>query len=405
MHLLGRRIRIELTPPGQPAQCLININDWDFNWQSFYYYQQPVALPGGSQVRVTATYDNSAGNPRNPHSPPQTVRFGAASTDEMCLGVLGFTFDQENLPVSSPQITGVTLDQNNNLVVAGAGFLLGADIEINGRTLRDTRAGAGSSPLLSAELWRVFAPPGQAVNGTVLNPDGARSAAQTFTRPGAALALTAVSAASFARAAVAPEAIVAAFGSRLAARTEVASSLPLPTTLAGTSVRVNGVLAPLFFVSPQQVNLLVPAGAVAGANAVIEITTADGAVSRGETAVARTAPGIFTANAQGAGAPAAVATTDGVNYFPVGNPDGSPNPIKPGDYLVLFGTGLRRAAPGTVKITIGGAPAPALFIGAQGSFARLDQLNTQVPAGVSGVVDLVVSVNGVAANTVKALVR
>ncbi|HMX30271.1 MAG TPA: hypothetical protein PKC13_32115, partial [Blastocatellia bacterium] len=217
-------------------------------------------------------------------------------------------------------------------------------------------------------------------------------------------AVTAVSAASFGGDALAPEAIAAAFGTNLSNATMIANATPLPTELAGTKVRVNGLLAPLFFVAPSQINFLVPVGVQTG-SAAIEITSAGGAIARGTINIAATAPSLFTSNASGQGAPAAIATKDGVNFQSIGNADGSANPIDAGDYLVLFGTGLRKAAPVTVKITIGGREAPVQYIGAQGGFAGLDQINTQIPAGVSGLVDVVVSINGKAANVVKVRVR
>jgi uncharacterized protein (TIGR03437 family) len=406
MHLLGREMKVEFTPPGQATQCLIHITDWDFNWQGTYNYQQPVAIPANSNIKVTAYYDNSASNPNNPNSPPKEVRWGEETTDEMCIVFLGYTLDAENLPISSPQLTEVTVDQDNSLIVNGSGFLPGAEIEINGRTLSDTRveAASSSSKLISSELWRVYAPPGQPVEVTVLNPDGVRSAAKTFTRAGTALSLAAVSAASYALESVAPEAIVAAFGSRLATTTAAATRLPLPTSLGGTSVQVNGVPAPLFFVSPLQVNFMIPSATQTG-TAVIEITASDGTLSRGTLEITTTAPSIFTANAQGHGAPAALVTADGLSYRVVGNPDGTSNEVNTGEYLVLFGTGIRRAARGTVKITIGGISAPVHYFGAQRDFVGLDQINTQIPSGVSGLVDLVVSVSERKANPVKVRIK
>ena len=239
---------------------------------------------------------------------------------------------------------------------------------------------------------------------TVLNPDGVRSTAVKFTRPGAARSLAAVSAASFSADALAPQAIAAAFGTGLATTTMAASSIPLPTELAGTKVRVNGVLAPLFFVSPTQLNFLVPEGVLTG-GAVVEIVSGDNTLSRGAINLVSAAPSLFTSNASGAGAPAAVVTKDGVNYTATGNSDGSPNPVDAGDYLVLFGTGFRRASASAIRITIGGKDAPVLFSGAQGGFEGLDQMNTQIPTGISGVVDLVVSINGRVANAVKVRVN
>ncbi|MCI0363420.1 MAG: hypothetical protein L0219_06025, partial [Phycisphaerales bacterium] len=94
-----------------------------------------------------------------------------------------------------------------------------------------------------------------------------------------------VSAASYIATPLATEAIVSAFGSGLATATMAASTTPLPTTLAGTSVKVRDSAgaerpAPLFFISPTQLNYLMPAGTVNGA-ATVTITSGAGAVSAG----------------------------------------------------------------------------------------------------------------------------
>ncbi|HUP46038.1 MAG TPA: ascorbate-dependent monooxygenase [Thermoanaerobaculia bacterium] len=98
MHLLGRSIRVQTTNLLGETRCLINIEEWDFNWQAMYRYREPVAIPAWSSVTLTAFYDNSAGNPRQPNDPPQNVRWGEATTDEMCIAFLGVTIDSEDLP-------------------------------------------------------------------------------------------------------------------------------------------------------------------------------------------------------------------------------------------------------------------------------------------------------------------
>ncbi|MGH9936078.1 MAG: ThuA domain-containing protein, partial [Blastocatellia bacterium] len=90
-------------------------------------------------------------------------------------------------------------------------------------------------------------------------------------KDGACAALTGASAASFRTDSVASESIASIFGSAMATTTQSAMATPLPTTLVNTSVRVrdgagNESLAPLFFVSPTQINLLIPAGAANGAS-------------------------------------------------------------------------------------------------------------------------------------------
>ncbi len=97
MHLLGRKMTVTATLPGDANQCLININDWDFNWQGQYRYEQSLALPVGTKLNLEAFYDNSADNPRNPNDPPKPVSWGERTTDEMCIAFLGVTLDGENL--------------------------------------------------------------------------------------------------------------------------------------------------------------------------------------------------------------------------------------------------------------------------------------------------------------------
>jgi len=97
MHVLGRRMTVTATLPDGTTKPLIDVPDWDFNWQGFYAYKQPVRLPAGSRVDLVAHYDNSEGNPRNPTSPPKLVTWGEQTTDEMCLCYLGFTVDAEHV--------------------------------------------------------------------------------------------------------------------------------------------------------------------------------------------------------------------------------------------------------------------------------------------------------------------
>ena len=79
------------------TEPLIFVDDWDFNWQGFYKYQQPIRLNAFDRLRATCTFDNSEKNPRNPSNPLKIVRWGEGTEDEMCLGFLGVTFDRENI--------------------------------------------------------------------------------------------------------------------------------------------------------------------------------------------------------------------------------------------------------------------------------------------------------------------
>lgn len=96
MHLLGKTFSMTATLPGGSTRPLIDIEDWDFNWQDTYTYQKPLILPKGTTVTLNATYDNSASNPRNPSSPPKTVGWGEQTTDEMCIGFISFVTDDKD---------------------------------------------------------------------------------------------------------------------------------------------------------------------------------------------------------------------------------------------------------------------------------------------------------------------
>ena len=97
MHLLGRAMNVTATTPDGKAVCLAEVPDWDFNWQNTYTYRSAVAAPFGTGLSLTARYDNSANNPRNPNNPPKAVGWGENTTDEMCIGFVSFTLDAENL--------------------------------------------------------------------------------------------------------------------------------------------------------------------------------------------------------------------------------------------------------------------------------------------------------------------
>jgi hypothetical protein len=97
MHLLGREIKVTATLRDGTAKPMVWIKDWDFNWQETYAFKEPLKLPAGTRIDITAYYDNSEKNPFNPNSPPKLVTWGEETTDEMCLAFVGFTVDAERL--------------------------------------------------------------------------------------------------------------------------------------------------------------------------------------------------------------------------------------------------------------------------------------------------------------------
>jgi tetratricopeptide (TPR) repeat protein len=82
-HYLGKEMRGTATLPDGSQRDLLWIRQWDFRWQDRYRYRAPLFLPRGTTLSMRFTYDNSAANPNNRFDPPQPVRSGPRSTDEM----------------------------------------------------------------------------------------------------------------------------------------------------------------------------------------------------------------------------------------------------------------------------------------------------------------------------------
>ena len=83
VHYLGKDLQSFAELPSGEKRWLIRIKNWDFNWQGDYEFAQPISLPQGTKLSMRYTYDNSTNNVHNPHQPPQVVRHGLQTTDEM----------------------------------------------------------------------------------------------------------------------------------------------------------------------------------------------------------------------------------------------------------------------------------------------------------------------------------
>jgi uncharacterized protein (TIGR03437 family) len=260
-----------------------------------------------------------------------------------------------------------------------------------------------------------------------LTPDGAGGYTTSYDLglsnvPDVVAGISTVSAASFASGgSLAPAAIAALFGTGLATTTASADSTPLPTALGGVQVYVRDAsgttrTAPLFFVSPTQINFQIPPGTSTG-SAVIYVLRDSSTVGQGTARIETIAPGLFAASATGQGVAAALVLRvrgDGAqSYEAVAQFDQAQNrfvpvPIDLGPatdrlFLIGFGTGFRnRSSLSAVTATLGGAQADVAFAGSQGSFVGLDQANMAIPRSLAGRgdVDLVLSVDGQTANTV-----
>ena len=231
-----------------------------------------------------------------------------------------------------------------------------------------------------------------------------------------------VSSASFVGGALAPASLVSAFGVDLATNLKLADQFPLPTDLIGTTVTIKDFTgkehkAPMFFVSPGQINYLMPANVALG-QAEVTVESGSGHVSMATVEIKQVAPALFTANSSGQGVATAQALRvkqngqqvyEPVAEFNAGQSAFVAKPIdltQPGEtlYLILYGTGLRyRSSPAAVSVEIGGVLVGVLYAGATPGLDGLDQVNLQLPNNLAGrgEVDLVLTVDGKKANTVK----
>ena len=176
----------------------------------------------------------------------------------------------------------------------------------------------------------------------------------------------------------------------------------------------NSGAASLLYVSPGQINFLMPPGLATGV-ATFTIYTGTGTPVTAIGAVGQVGPTMFSMTGSGAGPAAATAVAiaggDPADSSPVGLFNCSSLPCQPlpinvsGNpvYLTLYGTGIRnRSSLDNVLVTINGISVPALFAGPQPNFAGLDQINVQLPAALlgSGVSNIVIKVDQHQANTV-----
>jgi uncharacterized protein (TIGR03437 family) len=326
MHLLGRESHVSmLSPDGAAATPLIDIMDWDFNWQGLYNYVQPVAVTPGSRIQFSKFYDNSVNNARNPSSPPVAVGWGEQTTDEMAVTFFDYTQDRQHL----------------------------------------------IPPAFSSD---------NIVNGASHAPGAA---------PGALLSL---------------------YGIGLGSNWETAAGGA--PGLAGATIRIGGVLAPLFYASPAEMHFQVPFEAAG--TTPLTFTREDGVATTVSINVAVAAPGLYTADSSGSG-PASARLADGSAL------SGS-NPVNRGDVVTLYATGLGALTPpaatgaagdGTqacanpVQVTVGDRVLTPDFAGLAPGAAGLYQIQVRIPADLSATGDVPVklTVAGVDSNAVTIAVR
>ena len=352
--------------------------------------------------------------------------FEAPSTLPETLNFLAFQLPAlTSLSISSAAAGGPGF----TFTLTGTGFASGSTVLWNGRSRTTSFSSATrlTATIPASDLATAGTAPVTVVNPT---PGGGTSNALTFTiTTGAFTPAPAISsggvvnaAASATQLAVAGS-IASVFGSNFTDSTVAATSLPLPATLAGVTVQINGLAVPLFAVSSQQINFQVP-WYLQGQSQVTITILANGMVSNPvKTPLAPYSPGLFSTNQQGTGQGVVAIGNTGVIAAPLGMFPGS-RPVNRGETVVVYCTGLgpvaaqpltgsaSAASVGATTSTtptakIGGVAATVSFSGLAPTLVGVYQVNIVVPTDtpVSDAVPFVLSIGGLDSNKVTIAVR
>ncbi|MFM8337688.1 MAG: immunoglobulin domain-containing protein, partial [Opitutaceae bacterium] len=155
MHYRGKWFRYDALYPDGTSETLLNVPQYDFNWQSGYRLTEPKRLPAGTQIRVRGAFDNSPQNPFNPN-PNVVVRGGDQTDDEMFIGYINYAELGEKAPARAPSFAAnfsararvgeafrMTLDAGAATSVTAAGLPDG--LSLSGTVISGTPKAAGRS--------------------------------------------------------------------------------------------------------------------------------------------------------------------------------------------------------------------------------------------------------------------
>jgi len=298
---------------------------------------------------------------------------------------------------------------------------VGAAVQILGTNLTGATSvtfngTAATFTLVSSTLITTTVPSGASTGEVqVTTPSGTLLSNAAFVVQGPAPAFTVALSTAGQVEPFAAQSIVSAYGTNLATGTASASSLPIPTSLDGTTVTVTDSagaarLAPLFYVSPAQVNCEIPAGTATG-TATVSIQNQNGTIQTATIQIGNVSPGLFALNGSGLVAAWVLPVISGVQQplqpvYQISSGSVVPLPINLGPsteqvYLEMYGTGIRNA--NSVTALVGGLSVPVLYGGPAPGFAGEDQVNVgPVPQSLTGAgsVNIVLTAGGQAANTV-----
>ena len=220
-----------------------------------------------------------------------------------------------------------------------------------------------------------------------------------------------VNGASFQSQMVSPGSLFSIFGTGLSPQPANAGTVPLPNSLGGTQVLVNGTPAPLLYVGASQVNAQMPIDVLPGQAVTFTVTNGSAPSNSVTLTLPAASPGFFTSNGK-----------DAIVQNPNGSMNSSTNPAHPGDVLVAYLTGggaVNAAGPwitgadspggaSSVKapysLTVGGQPADVEYLGLAPGFVGLYQANFKLPSLTAGSYPMVLTIGGVSSNAASVVV-
>jgi len=328
-------------------------------------------------------------------------------------GTAGFSGDgglATRAELRSP--AGVAVDSSGDLFIADT--LNNRVREVSTAGIISTIAGNGNASFsgdAGIAIYAALSLPSTVVpgkSGTLYIADAGNNAIRLLTPQTQSVLITAVvDSGSETAVPVSPGKIVVIYGTGLGP-SQLAVNSPVNgafgSQLAGTTVSIRGLLAPIYYTSAMQVAVVVPYE-ISGAASVPVVVSYQGQISAAfNVNFAASSPGLFTANASGAGGAAAINFADGLE-------NSASDPVKIGAYILLYATGEGQTTPAgvdgklggltpavpvlPVSVTVGGVPATVTYKGGvYGEVAGIMQLNVQIPTGVTpgGYVPVVLTV-------------
>jgi uncharacterized protein (TIGR03437 family) len=300
-------------------------------------------------------------------------------------------------PGGSVTLTATVTGMNGGAPLGTVAFSLGA-VSLGSAQLNASGGGATASITVNASQLQSG---GNTVTAQYSGNDSYSAATASIVINLAAVSsgppaiTSAANGASF-RQAFAPGMILSIFGSQLSPSTLSAGNVPLPVQLGGVSVAINGVAAPLYYVSPSQLNVQVPYETVVNQTAVVQVNN-NGSTATTSLPMSAVAPGVFV-DATGGLVPAnSAARGQVITLYMTG--DGAVSPRIATGYAPASGTPIAQL-PAPVQaavVTIGNVVAPIQFIGVPAGLVGVTQINVRVASGTpTGVQPVVVTMGATA---------